>query len=567
LTQNSLEVGKLFHLFNHKYKIIKQIGFGGYGSVWLIKKGDSVLALKTIHLDKLKHFVHTPEYVALTKESEAYLTMDIHPYLLIFIAFYRDEHNNIFAVFEYVKGGSLAKMISKKGIRDFKLIIDLAIHISSGIAYLHSHEIIHRDLNPHNVLVEEIEIQENAERLFLGKVSDLGLTKLIKFEHTYPDDEIVTTSLTLSKIISTIGNEDYTAPEQKLDPSKATRDADVYSFGLTMCKMITGKLPSKDRLYRSYTNYEQAVQELTKHIKSFFNSTRKDTDDKIIELVIKCLHNNPKFRWKDEKLQKRFFYFNTLREELIRIRSDLFGNFMEPIGEFGNRQLLYQFRGYSFYQLALIEKANRKIEESNTKFEKAKHYFLMALEFDNQNVNTLCGLGLTHKEVDEFDLSLEYYDKALEDNGKDSMIYVYIGVVFSKKGLDPQWVIAYYDLALKFDSDNFDAHLNKGIELFEKLDKEQAKSCFDSSMDLNENNPKLNYYLGWYYLDKGNAYEYERYFTNALQLSQHVLEYYHKICNILLDYGVSELTRKYINEGLNYHRNDTMLEALLKQLN
>ena len=272
MIQDDFNVGDSFNLFNHQYRIKRKIGGGGYGSIWLIQNGETKFALKKIHKDQIEHFVYTPEYLALVNESEKYLSMNINPYLVTFIAFYREENGNIFAVLEYIKKGSLKNLISKKGIKDLKLVLDLSVHIASGLHYVNINDIIHRDLSPENVLIEEIEFEDSNESMLVGRISDLGLSKLVTTEEINPPNANKEKNRSISDLLSTIGHADYISPEQEIDPSKAGKDSDIFSFGLLLCKMITGKLPSRRRLLelKSSGSIEIVDAILKDHIESFF---------------------------------------------------------------------------------------------------------------------------------------------------------------------------------------------------------------------------------------------------------------------------------------------------------
>ena len=147
------------------------------------------------------------------------------------------------------------------------------------------------------------------------------------------------------------------------------------------------------------------------------------------------------------------------------------------------------------------------------------------------------------------------------------MIYVYIGVIFSKKGFEPKWSIQYYDKALNYDPNNFDAHLNKGIEFIDRLEnKAQAKKCFDIAINLKKENPKINYYMGLYYLQTEEPKQCKFHFIGALEKSSHDLYYYHKICNQLLEHREYALASYFTKEGLKHHKGDERLQSIMSQI-
>ncbi|XP_061558199.1 LIM domain kinase 1-like isoform X2 [Phycodurus eques] len=184
------------------------------------------------------------------KEVKVMRCLD-HPNVLKFIGlFYKDKH--IHFVSEYIQGGTLRETISKMDNNfSWNIRVSYAKDISAGMAYLHSMNVIHRDLNSHNCLVKE-----NQSVV----VADFGLARLVTAER----NRSRTSSLerppkgTLSdlrkpdrrKRYTVVGNPYWMAPEMINGKSYDER-VDVFSFGIVICEIIGRVSADPDFLPRS----------------------------------------------------------------------------------------------------------------------------------------------------------------------------------------------------------------------------------------------------------------------------------------------------------------------------
>ncbi|KAF0973736.1 hypothetical protein FDP41_007123 [Naegleria fowleri] len=154
-------------------KIIKRIGEGGQGVVYHAKWNDIDVAVKTIKVDDDEQDAESDEF-----EREATMLSSLrHPNILTFYGICVPNKRQKFMVVEYMKGGSLEKLISncrmgKENI-DFKSKINILLGVARGMVYLHSLKprmIVHRDLKPGNILLDE----NGAVR-----VCDFGLSRVV----------------------------------------------------------------------------------------------------------------------------------------------------------------------------------------------------------------------------------------------------------------------------------------------------------------------------------------------------------------------------------------------------
>ncbi len=194
-----------------KYKILKKLGSGGFGTVYLAE--DTILkcqrALKIPHrtssqLDKLlqesvlqTRLLDHPSIVKL-------LTVDIINHILIM-------------VMEYIEGTDLEKLIDQQQSLSIKQSLNYIRQILSALEFAHRHGVIHRDIRPSNILIN----QDNEV-----KITDFGTSTLLK------EKEFATTK---------IGSPPYMAPEQF--EGKAVFASDIYSAGCLFYEMVTGFPP------------------------------------------------------------------------------------------------------------------------------------------------------------------------------------------------------------------------------------------------------------------------------------------------------------------------------------
>ncbi|KAK9522765.1 hypothetical protein VZT92_019211 [Zoarces viviparus] len=156
-----------------------------------------------------------------------------HPHVLKFIGvLYKDKRLNL--ITEYIEGGTLKDFIRDTDPFPWEQRVSFARSIASGMAYLHSMSIIHRDLNSHNCLVK----LDNTV-----VVADFGLSRLIREDKVQPPPEKPTTKkrvfrrIDRKKRYTVVGNPYWMAPEM-LNGKRYDEKVDVFSFGIVLCEII-----------------------------------------------------------------------------------------------------------------------------------------------------------------------------------------------------------------------------------------------------------------------------------------------------------------------------------------
>lgn len=208
-----------------------QLGKGGFGTVYKAQdlQENRAVALKFVQKNKL------PERYSLYNEILRIIKLD-HPNLVKYFDAFKKDYQNVVGeaeemhvgVMEYVNGGDLGVYLRKDSKEKNLDTYDILKGILDGLAYLHAHKIIHRDIKPQNIL-----LQMEGEKC-IPKIADFSISKEISGE--------------LTSVSATVGTYEYMSPEQlgKVD-EKLGLSTDVWSFGVLAYQMLKGELPFGSR--------------------------------------------------------------------------------------------------------------------------------------------------------------------------------------------------------------------------------------------------------------------------------------------------------------------------------
>lgn len=201
-----------------RYKLKRLVGVGGMAMVFEaddLFRGN-VVAVKILKEEFASDEVSVQRFI---NESKAVLMLS-HPNIVkIFDVSVKGEHKYI--VMEYIDGITLKTYMQRKGALSVKETIAYSIQILRALEHAHIGGIVHRDIKPHNIM-----LLKNGQI----KVTDFGIAKL-------PDAK------TLTATDKAIGTVYYISPEQAAGEKGIDRRTDLYSVGVLMYEMITGKLP------------------------------------------------------------------------------------------------------------------------------------------------------------------------------------------------------------------------------------------------------------------------------------------------------------------------------------
>ena len=198
-----------------RYEILGRIGSGGMSVVYKAKCHtlDRLVAIKVLK----EEFASDENFVSKFKmEAQAAARLS-HPNI-VNVYDVVDEGNLHYIVMELIEGITLKSYIEKKGFLENKEAIGIAIQVAQGIAAAHEQHIIHRDIKPQNMIISR---DENV------KVADFGIARAVS-------------SQTMNA--TAVGSVHYISPEQARGGYCDER-SDIYSFGITMYEMVTGRVP------------------------------------------------------------------------------------------------------------------------------------------------------------------------------------------------------------------------------------------------------------------------------------------------------------------------------------
>jgi WD40 repeat protein len=197
------------------YELRERIGAGGFGAVYRAYQPviQREVAIKVI----LPEHANQPEFIK-NFESEAQMVARLeHPYIVPLFDYWRDP-DGAYLVLRWLRGGSLSDMLKQRGALDFETIAKILDNITSALSVAHRNGVVHRDIKPDNILLDE---DGNAY------LTDFGISKAVGQQAT---DESVSGSLM------------YMAPEQLMG-QPPTPKADLYSLGLVIYEMVEGQHP------------------------------------------------------------------------------------------------------------------------------------------------------------------------------------------------------------------------------------------------------------------------------------------------------------------------------------
>ena len=227
----------------NRYKIIKILGEGGMGKVYLgeQKLGDRVrnVAIKTLQPD----LAGDPQIVARFHREAGTVSLLDHPNTIKFYESGEIAGGKLFVAMEFIQGESLAISISRGPLAPQR-IEHILQQVCGSLAEAHEHGIVHRDLKPENIILT----QKGSKGDFV-KVLDFGIAKR--------DESSDAQDAKLTRQGMVLGTPPYMSPEQFTgQPLRAT--SDVYSLAIVVYEMLTGQLP-----FVASTPWEWATKHLT----------------------------------------------------------------------------------------------------------------------------------------------------------------------------------------------------------------------------------------------------------------------------------------------------------------
>ena len=250
---------------NDRYEIIKTIGEGGMANVYLAN--DTILDRK-VAIKVLRGDLSNDEKFIRRFKREALSVSNLSHPNIVEVYDVGEEDGNYYIVMEYIEGKTLKQLLQKRGALTLNEVIDIMTQLTDGLAHAHEAYIIHRDIKPQNIMIED-----NG----LVKITDFGIAMALN-------------STQLTQTNSVMGSVHYLPPEQA-NGKGSTVKSDIYSLGILMYELLTGSVPFKG---------DTAVEIALKHMKEKIPSIRKQNPtipQSVENIVLKATAKNPKNRY------------------------------------------------------------------------------------------------------------------------------------------------------------------------------------------------------------------------------------------------------------------------------
>ncbi|MCI9435432.1 MAG: Stk1 family PASTA domain-containing Ser/Thr kinase [Bacilli bacterium] len=252
-------------MINERYQIIRLIGEGGMANVYLAHDIilDRMVAVKILRGDLAddEKFVRRFQREAISASS---LT---HPNI---VGMYDvgEDNGDYFIVMEYIDGKTLKSLIKKRGALTLPEVMDIMLQLLDGVKCAHDSYIIHRDIKPQNVLI----LDDGTV-----KITDFGIATALN------NNELTQTN-------SVMGSVHYLPPEQA-NGKNSTVKSDIYSIGIMMYELLTGKLP-----FKGDNAVEIAIKQMRDEIPSVC-LINPEIPQSIENIILKACAKNPKNRY------------------------------------------------------------------------------------------------------------------------------------------------------------------------------------------------------------------------------------------------------------------------------
>ncbi|MBW8351805.1 Stk1 family PASTA domain-containing Ser/Thr kinase [Bacillus sp. IITD106] len=256
-----------------RYKLLQMIGGGGMANVYLAHDMilDRDVAIKILRLD----FAHEDEFIRRFQREAQSATSLTHENI-VSIYDVGEEDDIYYIVMEYVDGMTLKQYIQYYHPIPLEQTLDIMKQLTSAISHAHQNHIVHRDIKPQNILIDH-----NGHVM----ITDFGIAMALS-----------ATSITQTNAV--LGSVHYLSPEQARG-GMATKKSDIYSLGIVMFELLTGRLPFSG---------ESAVSIALKHLQSETPSPRRwnpDIPQSVENIVLRATAKDPFVRYESADEMER----------------------------------------------------------------------------------------------------------------------------------------------------------------------------------------------------------------------------------------------------------------------
>lgn len=213
-------------ILNERYRLVEQIGAGGMAVIYKAQDMElgRMVAVKVLR----PSLVGDPEFLVRFKQEARSAANLSHPNIVTVHDVGQDGPKTHYIVMEYVPGQDLKQVIRARGAFEVDAALAIVIEVCKGVGYAHRAGLVHCDMKPQNILI-------TPDRSI--KVVDFGIARALSNTQSNELEEVVW------------GSPHYFSPEQAVGESP-TPASDVYSIGIVLFELLTGKLPFTGQDYR-----------------------------------------------------------------------------------------------------------------------------------------------------------------------------------------------------------------------------------------------------------------------------------------------------------------------------
>ena len=286
-------------VLNDRYVVLSKLGAGGMADVY--KGKDSMLnrfvAIKVLKKEYRENADFVKKFI-----SEAQAAAGLMNPNIVNVYDVGEDRGLYYMVMELVEGITLKEYIQKKGKLSTREVLSIAIQMCTGVEAAHKHNIIHRDIKPQNIMI-------STEGKV--KVTDFGIARAV-------DSNTVSSSA--------MGSVHYVSPEQARGGYCDVK-SDIYSVGITMYEMVTGRVPFDG---------DSTVSVAMKHLQENIvppSEYAPDISRALERIILKCTQKSPERRYASTAL---------LIQDLKRALVDPSGAFVEvtPVRNMGDTVMI-----------------------------------------------------------------------------------------------------------------------------------------------------------------------------------------------------------------------------------
>lgn len=433
---------------------IHQILRGGMGIVYIVydHREHMPYAIKSFQ-DEI--FTCNPRIAErFIQEACAWINLDLHQNITTARrVFPIEDKPHLFL--EYVSGGDLSRWIGTPALTaNLPQVLRFAIQFCDGMTHALAKGITaHRDIKPANCLITENHTL---------KVTDFGLAKMF--------DDIVTAAVGketltedgskagLSRTGMAVGTPLYMAPEQFDDAKHVDVRADIYSFGIMLFEMVTGRPPFSGQNWRELEQQHQRQSP----------PALKTQDAGLREVVTRCLAKDA---------SKRYADFGELRGELTKIYERL-------TGEDAPRPVVgTELDAEQWYNKGMSLEMGLNLSDD------AVECYNRAIEINPRYWQAWSAKASTIKASDHQEANA-CYDRALKLNPRDALTWYNKGCLLMKL-LQIKEAVACFDRALELNPGSWWAWVNKGLILNDAGQAEEALACFNRALEISSGDERV----------------------------------------------------------------------------